>query len=550
MALQITVNASDRTEPHLFRQSLIRIGKAPGNDLLLPFPEVSRIHACIRLERAGMMIEDLRSKNGTFLNGRRLSAPGTMEPGDLVRIGRATLSMALSSEPSSTLQPPASSTPSSEPRVQEGPAEPPEVPVELRVALHRRLIEAMELRRIDLRRADQGALRARAEQALEMLIEEIRPEIPGEIPRARLLKEVLDEALGLGPLEDFLQDPAITEIMVNGRDQVYVEREGRLLLTGRRFVGDEAVLAVIERIVARVGRRIDESSPLVDARLPDGSRVHAVIPPLALRGPCLTVRKFARTPFTLPDLVAAGTLSAPAATFLRQCVRLRRSLIISGGTGSGKTTLLNVLAACIASDERIITIEDAAELQLPQAHVVSLEARPPNLEGRGAVTIRDLVRNALRMRPDRIVVGECRGGEALDMLQAMNTGHDGSLTTAHANSPRDMLLRLETMVLMSGMELPLRAVREQIASAIHIIVQQARFPSGHRRVTQITEVTGMEQEVITTQDLFRLEAEADSDGPAAGQLRPTGYVPRFYEGLRERGADLDLGLFRRGGDGG
>ena len=353
--------------------------------------------------------------------------------------------------------------------------------------------------------------------------------------RERLLKELSDGVLGLGPLQDLLDDPAVTEIMVNGPDEIYVERAGKLSRIPRSLDGEEELRGLIERIVAPLGRRIDESSPLVDARLSDGSRVNAIIPPLALKGSSLTIRKFAKRRMTVEDLVRNGSLTEPSAGFLRACIAGRMNVLISGGTGSGKTTLLNILASFIGADERIVTIEDAAELKLPQEHVVSLESRPPNLEGKGAIMIRDLVRNALRMRPDRIVVGECRGGEALDMLQAMNTGHDGSLSTLHANTPRDALSRLETMVLMAGMDLPLRAIREQASSAIDLVVQIARQRDGGRRVVAVTEVCGMEGDVYRLQDVFVRRGE--------GPLESAGLVPRIAEKLAERGFTLDRGLF-------
>jgi len=357
---------------------------------------------------------------------------------------------------------------------------------------------------------------------------------------------VLDEAIGLGPLEALLADESVTEIMVNGTDNVFVERGGTLHRTATRFTSEQALRSVIDRIVTRVGRRVDEASPLVDARLADGSRVNVVLSPLSLCGAAITIRKFARRRFRLADLVARGTLDPAIVAFLATCVTHRRNIVVSGGTGSGKTTLLNVLSALIPEAERIVTIEDAAELSLEHANLVPLEARLANLEGRGAVTIRDLVRNALRMRPDRIVVGECRGGEALDMLQAMNTGHDGSLTTAHANSPRDLLSRLEVMALMAGVDLPLIAVREQIAGAIDVIVQVARFPCGTRRVTHVTEVTGIDSGVIATQDLFRfLRAGVVVRGVEPGRFEPCGQVPAFYGALLEQGLSLDLSIFRR-----
>jgi pilus assembly protein CpaF len=412
---------------------------------------------------------------------------------------------------------------------------------------HDRLIEAMDLRRLDMDRLGDEELWRRTEQTIRGIIQKMDAlrEIPPHIDRELLLTDVLNEALGLGPLEAFLGDDEINEIMVNNASQIYIERKGRLNLASKTFSSNEAVRHVIERIVAPLGRRIDESSPLVDARLKDGSRVNAIIPPLALKGPALTIRKFKRERLRVKDLLAFGTITTQMIEFLEVCVKVRKNIVISGGTGSGKTTFLNVLSAFIPEDERIITVEDAAELQLPQEHWIQLETRPANIEGKGQITIRDLVRNCLRMRPDRIVVGECRGGEALDMLQAMNTGHDGSLTTLHANSPRDALARLETMVLMSGMELPIKAIREQVSSAVNIIVQQNRFADGSRKVTAITEVSGMEGDTITLQDIFMFRQEGfDDSGHVRGRYVSTGFVPRFYDDLQRRGIPVNMDIFR------
>ncbi|MBX6771576.1 MAG: CpaF family protein [Chloroflexi bacterium] len=361
--------------------------------------------------------------------------------------------------------------------------------------------------------------------------------------RQRLFEQIAADILGYGPIEPLLADETVSEIMVNGPKQVYIERGGRIEKTPIVFQDDQHVMRIIDRIISPLGRRCDESQPMVDARLPDGSRVNAIIPPLCLNGPTITIRKFARRPLMVDDLIRLGTLTQETADFLQACVRARLNIIVSGGTGSGKTTLLNVLSSFIPPEERIITIEDAAELQLRQEHVITLEARPANIEGKGRVTIRDLVVNALRMRPDRIVIGECRSAEALDMLQAMNTGHDGSLTTLHSNSPRDTLARLETMVLMAGMDLPLRAIREQIASAIDLIVHQERMRDGSRRVVNITEVVGMEGEVIVTQDLFAFEQTGYDEGRVQGELRPTGIRPRFTPRLEAANIFLPPTLF-------
>src|SRR5689334_23709064 len=361
--------------------------------------------------------------------------------------------------------------------------------------------------------------------------------------RVRMLEQITDEIIGLGPLEPLLRDESITEVMVNGPRQVYIERSGKLELTNVVFQNDDHVMRIIDRIIAPIGRRVDESSPMVDARLTDGSRVNAIIPPLSLVGPVITIRKFAASPFTTDDLIRFGTSTPDMFEFLRACVEARLNIFVSGGTGSGKTTTLNVLSSFIPNDERIVTIEDAAELQLRQEHVVTLESRPPNIEGKGAIPIRELVRNSLRMRPDRIVVGECRSGEALDMLQAMNTGHDGSLSTGHANTPRDMLSRLETMVLMAGVDLPVRAIREQIASAVDLIVHQSRLKDGTRKITAITEVQGMEGDVIVMQDVFQFDQTGVIDGKIQGRLKPTGIRPKFVEQFEAQGIHLPNGIF-------
>ncbi len=413
--------------------------------------------------------------------------------------------------------------------------------------VHQSLVESLGPRLYDPHLSE-GELASQVRQTLQQVLETEQTPL-SHSDRTKIAQDVSDDILGHGPLEPYLRDPEVTEIMVNGPDDIYIEREGRLYPVEARFMDDGHLRRTIDKIVARVGRRVDESSPMVDARLPDGSRVNAVVPPIALDGSLLTIRKFAADPFTDRDLISFGTMSMNVRDFLHACVRGRRNIVISGGTGSGKTTTLNVLSSFLPDDERIITIEDAAELQLHQDHVLRLEARPSNIEGRGAVPIRELVRNSLRMRPDRIIVGEVRDGAALDMLQAMNTGHDGSLTTVHANSPRDSLSRLETMVLMAGIDLPVRAIREQVASAIDLVVQQSRLKDGSRRIVAISEVVGMESEIITLQDLFTFDYSAGRDdaGRFRGQLVPTGIRPKFAQDLADLGIDLPLHLFARMG---
>lgn len=529
------------------------VGKARHCDVRLGGWRVGREHARIFRTRAGLVIEDLGQFGGLWVNGQRSPQHGPLDARDEIVIGGHRLRIVdrLAREEGSARLPgahDAAAAPAPFTVVTPAPpsaGRPSAQHFAWRRTVHEALLDTIDLRRRDLTRMSDEVLRAETESLIREIIAG-QPELPAELDRETLVRDVLNEAIGLGPLDELLADEAITEIMVNRHDEIYVERGGRLERHPAFFTGDRAVLGIIERIVAPLGRRIDESSPMVDARLKDGSRVNAIIPPLAVKGPAITIRKFSRGRLEIADLLAHGSLSRPMADFLQLCVLHRKNVVVSGGTGSGKTTLLNVLSGFIPHTERLITIEDAAELRLEHPHLVSLEARPANAEGRGLVAIRDLVRNALRMRPDRIVVGECRGGEALDMLQAMNTGHEGSLTTLHANSPRDVLARLETMVLMAGMELPLIAIREQVGSAIDVVVQQTRFACGARKITSITEVTGMENGKLQLQELFRFEHHGyDAQGRAKGHYLGCDAVPSFYDELRSRGATLDLALFAR-----
>jgi pilus assembly protein CpaF len=631
-----------------FDSEEITIGRVDENDICLPKGNISKKHTKIVVKDGKIIVLDLKSTNGTYVNGKKLAGPQVITPTDKVYIGDFILNVeppeavedlpaedaelpdenADTAEPAQEyeggdatrreeyppeeeLQPEPLIETAPEPVAEEGdedvptnsnirkpalenaptamaksplaaakaaaaagtqpkplpvkpvPSSPPKkrplvsaVPqppppslgdyAETLQIVHERLIEALDLRRLDLDAMASEELWQKTEAVIRQIVSKMdqKGELDAHLDREELAQDVLNEALGLGPLEIYLADDTISEIMVNSPTQVFVERNGRLERVTKAFSSVQAVLGVIERIVAPLGRHIDESSPLVDARLSDGSRVNAIIAPLALKGPCITIRKFKRELLSGQNLIDLGALTAPMAEFLDTCVKVRRNLVISGGTGSGKTTLLNILSGFIPESERIVTIEDAAELQLSQDHWVQLESRPTNIEGKGEITIRDLVKNSLRMRPDRIVIGECRGGEALDMLQAMNTGHDGSLTTLHANSPRDALSRLETMVLMSGMELPVKAIREQIASAVHVVVQQIRFADGTRKITAISEVTGMEQDVITMQEIFTFKQEGfDADGKVQGRFVATGQIPKFYDEIQRRGVSVNMDIF-------
>lgn len=542
-------------------KGLYKIGSDEDCRIRLAHEAVDPQHAILNVAADDLWIEDLHAESGTFVDGLRISNRAVIKPGSMIAIGPFKLRIIIPGHSQTADNETENITPQkAAPVAATTTAHPPTAPEpaikrdrsqlerrrSIKQQIHRELLERMDIKRMTASRMQQDELRNKALETITTIVKEVSGRLPADVKPQELVREICDEALGLGPLEQLLEDESVTEIMVNGPDRIYVERNGRLIRTDATFMDDSSVLAVIERIVSPLGRRIDESQPYVDARLPDGSRVNAIIHPLSLSGPSLTIRKFSKTPLTDADLIRFGTMTQDAADLLDLCVRLRKNIIVSGGTGSGKTTLLNVLSNYLPTDERIVTIEDAAELRLSQDHVIRLEARPANIEGRGAVTIRDLVRNALRMRPDRIVVGECRGGEALDMLQAMNTGHDGSLTTVHANTPRDVISRLETMVLMSGMDLPVRAIREQIAAAIDLIVHEARFSDGSRRITYITEVCGQEGEQITMQDIFEFKQTGiDADGKVMGRFVPTGAVPTFMEEIEARGMSIDRTIFSK-----
>lgn len=664
MFLITLVEKGGSSQQLTFDKSEVTIGRLSGNDIVLAKGNVSKYHSRIVAKDGKFIIVDMKSTNGTYVNGKKIAAPQVVRPADKIYIGDYIINVESPSEARSTVPPAAArrdgarsalrsrsdeagddqldreahedggaepqgedggdgeehdaadeergslgsrsdslaqeeaeeeeggheDSEAADAEDDEGPSEAPReraparsmaeesippleksrMPASMAAAMarkrreravdpeveryarlqkdiHDRLIEYLDLRRLDMDRLGDDELWRRTEKAIRDILEQMEAdhELPDDVDRGELLTDVLNEALGLGPLEAFIANEDISEIMVNHANQIYVEKRGKLTLSDKVFSSNQAVMGVIERIVAPIGRRIDESSPLVDARLKDGSRVNAIIPPLSLKGPCLTIRKFKRDTLKVEDLIRYRTLTAQMAEFLEVCVKARKNIVISGGTGSGKTTTLNVISSFIPEDERIITVEDAAELQLPQEHWVQLESRPPNLEGKGAITIRDLVKNCLRMRPDRIVVGECRSGETLDMLQAMNTGHDGSLTTLHANTPRDALARLETMVLMAGMELPVKAIREQIASAVQLIIQQTRFSDGTRKVSYITEISGMEVDIVTLQDIFYFKQEGfTEDGKVKGRYVASGFVPRFYDDLQRRGIAVNMSIFR------
>jgi pilus assembly protein CpaF len=556
-AICVDVTTEAGTARQIFAEAdALWIGRDDACDIQLVSPGVSRKHASLELAVEGIRVTDA-SANGTLVDGlplRKAARILSRHGGELlvgpyrVRVVETTSEAApVEARPMTPTGSTNASSGSAQrltlPATTAAPPDAESAPVtqvadvDARRQIHRRLLEQLDLQALDRKSMDPEIMRPKVVAALRRIVMELETEVVQHDGREALVQELADEALGLGPLEKLLADVDVSEIMVVDAHTIFAEARGKMRLTGLRFTDDDAVRAVIERIVTPLGRRIDESSPLVDARLRDGSRVNAVIPPLALKGPCITIRKFAKDPLRMADLVRFGSVTAQMARFLERSVKVRKNIIISGGTGSGKTTLLNVLSGAIPSHERIVSVEDAAELQLAQPHVVSLESRPPNLEGKGEYSIRDLVKNALRMRPDRIVVGECRGPEAIDMLQAMNTGHDGSLTTTHANSPKEAVARIETLCLMAGLDLPVRAIRHQIAASVQLFVQQTRFSDGSRRVTSIAEVIGIDDDgEVELREIFAFKVKATrGDGTVEGAFVATGYLPSFLDQFMAHG---------------
>ncbi len=549
------------------------LGRHSESNIVLSGAGISRHHARLVQANGMLFIEDVGSSGGTYVNGERIEAMTPLEENDIVAIGDNTLRIQdAASEGDAAAEIPAE--PAAPEPIAEMPAPqpppPPPAPVappspevnnfldefknatllyedaimELTKQIHTDILERLNLTQGTLDVKNDETM-DRVSHVMDQILRERRHEIPSRIPLDTFRQALMDELIGYGPISPVLRSSRVSEIMINGPDHVFVESKGKIFESGIRFFSEQHLLSIIQRIVEPLGRHVDEASPMVDARLPDGSRVNAIIPPLALQGASVTIRKFSEKKLTTDDLIKFGSMTPEMALFLEEAVRSRQNILVSGGTGSGKTTLLNVLSLFIPKGERVITVEDSAELKLDHPNLVSLEARPANIEGKGRITIRDLVINTLRMRPDRIIVGECRGAEALDMLQAMNTGHDGSLTTAHANNPRDALTRLENMVMMAGFDLPSKAIREQIASALDLIVQQTRLPDGSRKIIQISEVTGREGDVILLQDIFTFnQTGMDKDGKVQGYHSATGNIPVFIEELRQSGRlKLDMSVF-------
>lgn len=516
------------------------IGRVEQNHLVLEAPNISK-HHCHIVQQGGSnnyVIEDLGSSNGTYLDGAKVEAPAPLKNGSRVDLGAFTIVFRLDAREQRGQQ-----GADKEAFLQE---QQRTVHEEFKRSIHQELIRRRDMQKLDVLSEGEEEIRNKTTYALREII--TRRQQEGELPPGmtpdELLKEMLDLSLGLGPLEDLLADDAVTEVMVNRWDRIFIERSGKITLSDKWFMDDKQVVNVIRRIIAPIGRRIDENTPMCNARLPDGSRVNAVINPVAISGPSISIRKFAKKAFGVQDLVKFEALTEEMAKFIETCVKAKKNLIISGGTGSGKTTLLNLFSTFIPSDERIVTAEDAAELRLQHMNLVSLEAKPANIEGKGAIHIRDLVINSLRMRPDRVIVGECRGGEAFDMVQAMNTGHDGSMTTIHASAPKEAVKRLESLLLMAGFDIPAKAVREQIVAAVRLFVQTLRFSDGSRKVTHITEVQGMKNEEVHLQDIFVYDQQGiDKNGKVLGAHRATGNIPSFYPELVEMGFQVDMDIF-------
>ena len=561
MLLKITTETKKGRTLELTANAPLTIGRSESSALCIPDKKISRRHAEIVSDGENIFITDLSSRTGTRVNGRPIQQRTPLCIGDTIQIGETDLVLEKTAEPTAAPVPRAEVQSETKQAVKTAkPQNSPHLPVysaqeslvELYSGSMLALAKRVQTRVLELLNIDAAAkeisnseMRPKVADAVDQILREIRHEIPSSVKLDQFRQILLDDLTGLGPLSPLLRDGSISEIMINGPENIFIESKGLLYRSAAKFNSESHLQAIIQRIVEPLGRHIDAASPMVDARLEDGSRVNAVIPPLALDGSLVTIRKFASKKLTDDDLIKFGSLTKPMALFLREAVRARRNILVSGGTGSGKTTLLNILSQFIPEKERIITVEDSAELKLSHENLCRLEARPANVEGQGRITIRDLVINTLRMRPDRIIVGECRGAEALDMLQAMNTGHDGSMTTCHANNPRDALSRLENMVMMAGFELPSSAIREQIASAIHLIVQQTRLPDGSRKIVKISEVTGREGNTILLQDIFTFEQEGfDENFHVIGHHTATGNIPTFIDELRQAGdLELDMSVF-------
>ena len=533
---------------------VLQIGRHKSSDIELADSSVSRVHARLTVSQGNLFIEDLGSRGGTYVNDVRTAGTVPVKFGDRVRIGTFRLSIEDAEPQTHARTVENACTALSEKALRDGDFASAfkdatllctDEMMALKSRIHNLVLSQIDPLGTNANKLNDAALAAQAEECLDRVMREVRHEIPDNIPLHALRQALLDELVGYGPITPMLRMPEISEVMVNGPDRIFVESKGRLYETGVRFFNEKHLVQIIQRIVEPLGRHVDDASPMVDARLPDGSRVNAVVPPLALDGASVTIRKFSEKKLTTDDLISFGSMTKDMALFLEEAVRARQNILVSGGTGSGKTTLLNILSQFIPEGERIVTVEDSAELKLSHRNIVRLEARPANVEGKGRITIRDLVINCLRMRPDRIIVGECRGAEALDMLQAMNTGHDGSLTTAHANNPRDALSRLENMVMMAGYDLPSSAIREQISSAIDLIVQQSRLGDGSRKIVKIVEVTGREGDVIQMQDIFEFRQTGVGDnGTVRGEYSATGNIPMFVDEQRKRNVlKLDMSVF-------